>query len=122
MKTVSDGRIFVDTNILFYANDPSFLFGEKAIARINELAALNNEMIISALARLLMELCRIKIDLSSQWRRSLGRFGGISNEAELFQNYQFLLNYDTAALRKTKHIKTRRQVAQIYLLCGDTRL
>lgn len=48
MKTVSDDRVFVDTNILFYANDPSSSFGEQAITRINELASLKNEMIISS--------------------------------------------------------------------------
>lgn len=48
MKTVSDDRVFVDTNILFYANDPTSSFGAQAISRINELASLNNELIISS--------------------------------------------------------------------------
>jgi len=48
MKTVSDDRVFVDTNILFYANDPLSTFGTQAIFRINELASLNNEMVISS--------------------------------------------------------------------------
>ena len=46
--SVSDSRIFVDTNILFYANDPTEAFGLQAINRINELAQLNNELFISA--------------------------------------------------------------------------
>jgi predicted nucleic acid-binding protein len=48
MKAVSNDRVFVDTNILFYANDPASPFGKQAIARINELASLNNELIISS--------------------------------------------------------------------------
>lgn len=48
MMTVSDSRVFVDTNILFYANDPASAFGLQALSRINELASLNNEMIISS--------------------------------------------------------------------------
>lgn len=46
--TASDSRVFIDTNILFYANDPASSFGAQAIFRINELAALNNELIISS--------------------------------------------------------------------------
>ncbi len=48
MMTVSDSRVFVDTNILFYANDPASAFGLQALSRINEIASLNNEMIISS--------------------------------------------------------------------------
>jgi predicted nucleic acid-binding protein len=47
MKTVSKTRIFVDTNILFYANNPADAFGSQAIARINELALADNSLIIS---------------------------------------------------------------------------
>lgn len=47
MKTVSNARIFVDTNILFYANNPADAFGLQAIARINELSKADNELIIS---------------------------------------------------------------------------
>ncbi len=47
MKTVSKTRIFIDTNILFYANNPADPFGAQAIARINELADCDNELIIS---------------------------------------------------------------------------
>ncbi len=47
MKTVSNTRIFIDTNILFYANNPADPFGSQAIARINELADRDNELIIS---------------------------------------------------------------------------
>jgi predicted nucleic acid-binding protein len=47
MKTVSKTSIFVDTNILFYANNPADVFGGQAIARINELASADNSLIIS---------------------------------------------------------------------------
>ena len=47
MKTVSNTKIFIDTNILFYANNPADAFGEQAIARINELASNGNVLIIS---------------------------------------------------------------------------
>ena len=47
MKTVSNTKIFIDTNILFYANNPSDPYGAQAIARINELADHDNEFIIS---------------------------------------------------------------------------
>ena len=47
MKTVSNTKIFIDTNILFYANNPADVFGEQAIARINELASNGNVLIIS---------------------------------------------------------------------------
>jgi hypothetical protein len=39
MKTVSKTRIFLDTNILYYANNPADAFGSQAVARINELVA-----------------------------------------------------------------------------------
>ncbi|MBP6828569.1 MAG: type II toxin-antitoxin system VapC family toxin [Saprospiraceae bacterium] len=48
MKTVSNDRVFVDTNILFYANDPTSSFGALAVSRINDFASLNNELIISS--------------------------------------------------------------------------
>jgi len=47
MKIVSDTQIFIDTNILYYANDPNASFGDQAIKRIQELAAANNELFIS---------------------------------------------------------------------------
>jgi predicted nucleic acid-binding protein len=47
MKTVSKTKIFIDTNILFYANNPTDPFGSQAILRINELANNDNELIIS---------------------------------------------------------------------------
>jgi predicted nucleic acid-binding protein len=47
MKTVSKTKIFVDTNILFYANNPTDPFGSQAITRVNELADHDNELIIS---------------------------------------------------------------------------
>ena len=45
--SVSNSRVFIDTNILFYANDLTEAFGLQAINRINELAQLNNELFIS---------------------------------------------------------------------------
>jgi predicted nucleic acid-binding protein len=47
MKTVSKTQIFIDTNILFYANNPSDAFGSQAISRINECVAADNTLIIS---------------------------------------------------------------------------
>jgi len=47
MKAVSNEKIFVDTNILFYANNPSEPFGLQAIERIDRLAASGNELFIS---------------------------------------------------------------------------
>ena len=47
MKTVSKTRIFLDTNILYYANNPADAFGSQAVARINELVAADNTLIIS---------------------------------------------------------------------------
>ncbi len=46
--TVTNSNIFVDTNILYYANDPLSQFGNQASARLNELANLNNTLYISA--------------------------------------------------------------------------
>lgn len=46
--TVSDTRIFLDTNILYYANDPETSFGAQALARITDLASANNELIVSS--------------------------------------------------------------------------
>ena len=48
MKTVSNEKIFIDTNILFYANNPSDTLGIQAIMRVNELANAGNELIISS--------------------------------------------------------------------------
>lgn len=47
MKTVSNTLVFVDTNILYYANDPNETFGKQAIARTQELVTAGNELIIS---------------------------------------------------------------------------
>jgi predicted nucleic acid-binding protein len=47
MKTVFNTKIFVDTNILYYANNPNDAFGAQAVARLDELASNNNELIIS---------------------------------------------------------------------------
>jgi predicted nucleic acid-binding protein len=46
--TVSNAKIFVDTNILYYANDTLSQFGSQASARLNELSNLNNTFCISA--------------------------------------------------------------------------
>lgn len=48
MKIVSDVRIFIDTNILFYANDPEAAFGAQSLLRLNDLAAHNNQLCISS--------------------------------------------------------------------------
>ena len=47
MKIVSKSKVFIDTNILFYANNPTDSFGTQAIAKINDLAIANNELVIS---------------------------------------------------------------------------
>ncbi|MCU0339378.1 MAG: PIN domain-containing protein [Spirosomaceae bacterium] len=47
MTIVSNSKIFIDTNILFYANNPSDEFGAIASDKINALARSNNELIIS---------------------------------------------------------------------------
>ncbi|MFN7119315.1 MAG: hypothetical protein ACK4TA_21130 [Saprospiraceae bacterium] len=47
MKTVSNSLVFIDTNILYYANDPHEAFGRQAIARTQELVAAGNELVIS---------------------------------------------------------------------------
>jgi predicted nucleic acid-binding protein len=47
MKTVSKTRIFLDTNILYYANNPADAFGSQAVARINQLVEADNTLIIS---------------------------------------------------------------------------
>jgi predicted nucleic acid-binding protein len=47
MKTVFNTKIFVDTNILYYANNPNDAFGAQAVARLDELASNNNELIIA---------------------------------------------------------------------------
>lgn len=47
MKTVSNTKIFVDTNVLFYANNPADAFGEQALIKLKDLAKNNNELLIS---------------------------------------------------------------------------
>ena len=47
MTTVSNARVFLDTNILFYTNNPSEAFGQQALSRLNEMVAQNNELVIS---------------------------------------------------------------------------
>lgn len=104
MKTVSDDRVFVDTNILFYANDPSSTFGEQAIARINELASLNNEMIISSqvvreyAASTLRNAVYHKLDLKSSIEavlRNIARFQRdfevLYDDAQVLQHWASLL-------------------------------
>lgn len=48
METVSDTRIFVDTNILYYLNNQTESFGIQSFTRINELVALQNSLVISS--------------------------------------------------------------------------
>ena len=47
MKVVSNKRVFVDTNILFYASNPVDEFGLLAVNKLNELIDANNELLIS---------------------------------------------------------------------------
>lgn len=47
MKTVSDSIVFIDTNILYYANNPLESFGKQAITRMQELVDTNNTLAIS---------------------------------------------------------------------------
>ena len=47
MKTVSNTKIFVDTNILFYLTNPNDPFGHEAKGRVHELYENNNELFIS---------------------------------------------------------------------------
>jgi predicted nucleic acid-binding protein len=47
MMTVFNTKIFIDTNILYYANNPADAFGAQAIAKLDELAQNSNELIIS---------------------------------------------------------------------------
>jgi predicted nucleic acid-binding protein len=102
--TVSDSRVFVDTNILFYANDPTLAFGAQAISRINELASLNNELIVSS--QVLREYALVtlrnavyhKIDLPSSIAavsRNIARFQRdfevLHDTPEVVQNWLTLL-------------------------------
>lgn len=48
METVSDSRIFVDTNILYYLNNQTESFGTQSFARINELVTSQNSLVISS--------------------------------------------------------------------------
>ncbi|MCC6726642.1 MAG: PIN domain-containing protein [Saprospiraceae bacterium] len=47
MAIVSDSKIFVDTNILYYLNDLTSAFGQLSFARLNELRENNNRLFIS---------------------------------------------------------------------------
>lgn len=47
MITVVDTRIFVDTNILCYANSPQSEFGNQAFYRMKDLIEANNILVIS---------------------------------------------------------------------------
>jgi predicted nucleic acid-binding protein len=108
MRTVSDDRVFVDTNILFYANDPSSIFGEQALARINELASLNNEMIISRqvireyAAATLRNAVYHKLDLKGSTDavlRNIARFQRdfvvLFDDPQILQNWATLLPLQT---------------------------
>jgi predicted nucleic acid-binding protein len=102
MRTVSDDRVFVDTNILFYANDPSSIFGEQALARINELASLNNEMIISSqvireyAAATLRNAVYHKLDLKGSTDAVLRNIARFQRDfVVLFDDPQILQNWAT---------------------------
>ena len=48
MTNISNSRILIDTNILYYTNTPDSPFGKQAIDRIGELTMLKNELTISS--------------------------------------------------------------------------
>jgi predicted nucleic acid-binding protein len=49
MRTsINNTRIFIDTNILFYANNSESEFGTQSIQRMNELLTNNNQLLISS--------------------------------------------------------------------------
>ena len=106
--TVSDSRVFLDTNILYYANDPSASFGAQAIFRINELATANNELVISS--QVIREYTKVtlqnaiyqKLDLSSSIATVLHNIASFQRDFELIydgpdilQNWMILLPYIT---------------------------
>ncbi len=48
LSTVSNSRIFVDTNILYYGNDLNSVNGKQAITHLRELQFLKNRLYISS--------------------------------------------------------------------------
>lgn len=46
--TIKNTRIFIDTNILFYANNSESEFGMQSILRMNELLSNSNQLLISS--------------------------------------------------------------------------
>lgn len=104
MKTVFDSRIFVDTNILYYSNNPSDVFGQQSIERVNELSSQNNELLISP--QILREYANAtlrnaifqKLDLKSSiedviWNIARFRrdFEVLPESPEVFENWLRLL-------------------------------
>ena len=52
-------QVFVDTNVLYYANNPSDPFGAQALARMNDLLADGNDLVISG--QILREYAHVSI-------------------------------------------------------------
>lgn len=104
MKTVSNSRIFVDTNILHYANYPTEPLGMQAEKRMLELKSFQNTFVVStqvlreyAHSTLRHELYQ-KRDLAASIAavlRNLGRFQRdfevLHDSPDVFQNWLALL-------------------------------
>lgn len=80
--TVSNAKIFVDTNILYYANDPLSHFGSQASSRLNQLSNLNNTFCISA--KVIREYSNVT--LKNAVRNNLNLSASV---ADLQINFQF---------------------------------
>ena len=48
MMNINNSKVFVDTNILIYANDARSVFGAQAILRMNNLLSNGNQLLISS--------------------------------------------------------------------------
>lgn len=81
METVSDTRIFVDTNILYYLNNQTESFGKQAFARIKEFVDLQKYLLFFSLVS---ELCCIQ--------PLHFKYGAATNE--LLTNYRSLVASD----------------------------
>lgn len=83
--TVTNSNIFVDTNILYYANDPLSQLGSQASIRLNELSNFNNTFFISA--QVIREYSNIT--LKNAIRNNLDLSVSV---ADLQINFQFFQN------------------------------
>jgi predicted nucleic acid-binding protein len=100
MPTVVDTRIFVDTNILCYANAPESNFGGQARQRIKELIEADNTLVISP--QVIREYANVtlrdvifkKLDLQENIeivRRNIARF--VRDFEVVHENETVLLNW-----------------------------